>query len=102
MSCFSKALIIALLPFLDMCLDIFRAWINQKQSFDWDIILENRDFFAFYFLYFFFFFHTYDLAVHVTIQNVSHHDQILVPKYIFSMPNDTSCDVDDITCQAQF
>ncbi len=24
-----------------MCLDIFGAWINQKQSFDWNIILEN-------------------------------------------------------------
>ncbi len=28
-------------PFLDMCLDIYGAWINQKKSFDWDIILEN-------------------------------------------------------------
>ncbi len=29
-----------------MCLDIFGAWINPKTSFDWDIILENRAFFA--------------------------------------------------------
>ncbi len=27
-----------------MCLDIF--WINQKKSFDWDIILENVALFA--------------------------------------------------------
>ncbi len=24
-----------------MCLGLFGAWINQKKSFDWDIILEN-------------------------------------------------------------
>ncbi len=29
-----------------MCLDIFGAWINQKKSFDWDIILENIALFA--------------------------------------------------------
>ncbi len=29
-----------------MCLDIFGAWINQKISFDWDIILENITLFA--------------------------------------------------------
>ncbi len=33
-------------PFVDMCLDIYGAWINQKKSFDWDIILENIAFFA--------------------------------------------------------
>ncbi len=33
-------------PFLDMCLDIFGAWINKKKSFDWDIILENIALFA--------------------------------------------------------
>ncbi len=33
-------------PYLDMCLDIFGAWINQKKSFDWDIILENIALFA--------------------------------------------------------
>ncbi len=29
-----------------MCLDIYGAWINQKQSFDWNIILENIAFWA--------------------------------------------------------
>ncbi len=29
-----------------MCLGIFGAWINQKKSFDWDIILENITLFA--------------------------------------------------------
>ncbi len=29
-----------------MCLDIFGTWINQKKSFDWDIILENIALFA--------------------------------------------------------
>ncbi len=29
-----------------MCLDIFVAWTNQKNSFDWDIILENIALFA--------------------------------------------------------
>ncbi len=29
-----------------MCLDICGAWINQKKSFDWDIILENIALFA--------------------------------------------------------
>ncbi len=29
-----------------MCLDIFGAWIKQKKSFDWDIILENIALFA--------------------------------------------------------
>ncbi len=42
---FREALIIAP-PFLDMCLDICRVWIYQKQSFDWDIILENVAFSA--------------------------------------------------------
>ncbi len=42
---FRETLIVAP-PFLDMCLDIYGAWINQKYSFDWDIILENIDFFA--------------------------------------------------------
>ncbi len=32
--------------FLDMCLDIFGAWINPKKSFDWYIILENIALFA--------------------------------------------------------
>ncbi len=39
-SCFLEALIVAP-PFLDMCLDIFGAWINQNKSFDWDNMLEN-------------------------------------------------------------
>ncbi len=34
-----------------MCLDIFGAWINPKQSFDWDIILENIALFANAFLF---------------------------------------------------
>ncbi len=42
---FRETLIVAP-PFLDMCLDIYGAWINQKKSFDWDIILENIAFFA--------------------------------------------------------
>ncbi len=42
---FREALIVAP-PFLDMCLDIYGAWIKQKKSFDWDIILENIAFFA--------------------------------------------------------
>ncbi len=42
---FLEALIVAP-PFLDMGLDIFGPWINQKKSFDWDIILENIAFFA--------------------------------------------------------
>ncbi len=42
---FPEALILAP-PFLDMCFDIYGAWINQKKSFDWDIILENIAFFA--------------------------------------------------------
>ncbi len=42
---FREALIVAP-PFLDMCLDIYGAWMNQKISFDWDIILENIAFFA--------------------------------------------------------
>ncbi len=42
---FQEALIVAP-PCLDMCLDIYGAWINQKQSFDWDIILENIAFFG--------------------------------------------------------
>ncbi len=44
---FEKPLIVAP-PFLDMCLDIYGAWINQKKSFDWDIIiiLENIAFLA--------------------------------------------------------
>ncbi len=42
---FREALIVAP-PFLDMCLDIFGAWIKQKKSFDWDIILENIALFA--------------------------------------------------------
>ncbi len=42
---FLEAFIIAP-PFLDMCLDIYGAWINQKKSFDWDIILENIALFA--------------------------------------------------------
>ncbi len=29
-----------------MYLDIYGAWINQKKSFDWHIILENIAFFA--------------------------------------------------------
>ncbi len=37
---FREALIVAP-PFLDMCLDIYGAWINKKKSFDWDIIWEN-------------------------------------------------------------
>ncbi len=42
---FREALLVAP-PFLDMCLDIYGAWINRKQSFDSDIILENIAFFA--------------------------------------------------------
>ncbi len=42
---FGEALIVAP-PFLDICLDMFGAWINTKKSFDWDIILENIAFFA--------------------------------------------------------
>ncbi len=42
---FLEALIVAL-PFLDMFLDIFGAWINKNKSFDWDIILENIALFA--------------------------------------------------------
>ncbi len=42
---FQEALIVAS-PFLDMCLDIYGAWINQKKYFDWDIILENIAFLA--------------------------------------------------------
>ncbi len=42
---FQEALTVAP-PFLAMCLDIFGAWINQKTSFDWDIILENIAFLA--------------------------------------------------------
>ncbi len=45
-SCFSRSLNCVALPFLDMCLDIYGAWINQKKSFNWDIILENIAFFA--------------------------------------------------------
>ncbi len=41
----SISLIVAA-PFLDMCLDIFRAWINPQKSFDWYIMLEDRAFFA--------------------------------------------------------
>ncbi len=40
-----KKLIVAP-PFLDMCLDIFGAWIIKKKSFDWDINLENIALFA--------------------------------------------------------
>ncbi len=29
-----------------MCLDKYGAWINQKKSFDWGIILENIVFLA--------------------------------------------------------
>ncbi len=46
MSLFFLQALIAALPFLDMCLDIFGAWINQKKSFVWDIILENIALFA--------------------------------------------------------
>ncbi len=45
-SCFFLEALIVVPPFLDMCLDIFGAWINPKKSFDWDIILENISFFA--------------------------------------------------------
>ncbi len=38
--------IIVATPFLDMCLDIFGAWINPKISFNWDINLENIALFA--------------------------------------------------------
>ncbi len=37
---FWEALIVAP-PFLDMCLDIFGAWINQKKSFDWGYYLKK-------------------------------------------------------------
>ncbi len=42
---YGEALIVAP-PFLDMCLDIYGAWINKKKSFDCDIILYNIAFFA--------------------------------------------------------
>ncbi len=42
---FQEALIVAP-PFLVMGLDIYGAWMYQKKSFDWDIILENIAFFA--------------------------------------------------------
>ncbi len=42
---FQEVLIVAP-PFLDICLDIYGASINQKISFDWDIILENIAFYA--------------------------------------------------------
>ncbi len=45
MSCFWEALTVAP-PFLDTCLDIFGAWINQTILLIWDIILENRAFFV--------------------------------------------------------
>ncbi len=42
---FREVLIVAP-PVLDMCLVIYGSWINQKKSYDWDIILENIALFA--------------------------------------------------------